>query len=144
MIAHEQEAAERVVAARGDFLAFCPYASAHPFEVIIAADTPCGQIDTLDDTRLETAAALLLEVLERLKTQLGYLAFNLEIATPPLHDADAQGLLEHTDAMFRFMIRIMPRLYRFGGFELSSQMMINPVAPEELENLEESMAVLYD
>ncbi len=135
MIAHEAAAQKRIVATQGDFWAFCPYAAAYPFETIIAARTLHGQIDTLDADALQDAAELLHAMLVRLKKQLGVMAFNLEIATPPLHDADAWGLLEQTDSMFPFMIRIMPRLYRFGGFEVSTQMLINPVAPEDAAKL---------
>lgn len=135
MLKHESSEQKRIVASEGDFTAFCPYASTYPFETIIAARSLQGQIDTLGMKHLQTVATLLQQVLERLKAQLGVMAFNLEIATPPLHDADAWGLLEHTDAMFPFMIRITPRLYRLGGFEVATQMMINPMAPEEAAKL---------
>jgi UDPglucose--hexose-1-phosphate uridylyltransferase len=130
IVEHEQSVGERIIGSTSDFTAFCPYASAYPFEVIIAAKTLRGQIDTLDDIHFEHLAPLLLQTLSKLERQLGCFAFNLEIATPPLHDDAKHGLLQQTDDIFRFMIRIMPRIYRFGGFELSTQIMINPMAPE--------------
>ena len=54
----------------------------------------------------------------------GDVSFNLWISTPPL------GVDANPSDAYRLMIRIMPRIYRFGGFEVSTQMMINPVEPE--------------
>lgn len=130
LLQSEEAAEDRIVAALNGFTAFCPYASAYPFEVLIASKSVRGQIDTLDEKQFEALAPLLKDVLKKLEGQLGCFDFNLEVSTPPLHEHGNLGLLERTDDMFRFMIRIMPRIYRHGGFELSSQTMINPVTPE--------------
>lgn len=128
---HEREAQDRVVAEQDGFIAYCPFASAYPFEVIVADTKGRGQIDTIDDAAKASAASMLQMVLKRLEKQLGCIAFNLEVSTPPLRDELQLGLLEHADAMFGLTFRIMPRIYRFGGFELSTQTIINPVTPEE-------------
>jgi len=135
MIGHEREARKRIILEEGGFTAFCPYASAYPFEVMIASEHRPGRIDTLDKKDFEALAPLLLEVLAGLKRELGGFAFNLEIATPPLHTPDGTDIPPLSDEMFRFSLRIQPRLYRRGGFELSTQMMINPVAPETAAKL---------
>jgi UDPglucose--hexose-1-phosphate uridylyltransferase len=41
----------------------------------------------------------------------------------------------HLKKYYRMTIRIMPRIYRLGGFELSTGMLINPVTPEEAAKL---------
>ncbi|MHC3994581.1 galactose-1-phosphate uridylyltransferase [Thiomicrolovo sp. ZZH C-3] len=135
IISHERQAGERIIAEQGGYTAYCPFASAYPFEVIIAPETLRGQIDTLAPKDFEALAPLLLEVLSKLERQLGCLAFNIEIVTPPFHHPDGAAPNATTDDMFRFMLRIQPRLYRHGGFELSTQMMINPVAPETAARL---------
>lgn len=130
-IQREEEAMERIVAIEGDFTAYCPYASAYPFEVMIGSKKTLGQMDTLSDERMKAFAPLLLKTLKTLKIQLGYLDFNLSITTPPLQEGTVeQGLLYHVDEVCRFTIRIMPRLYKHAGFEVSTGMMINPIAPE--------------
>lgn len=131
VILHEEENEERIVAKHGDFTAFCPFASAYPFEVMISSKKALGQIDTLSDSSMETLAPLLLSTLENLKTQLGCFSFNLVITTPPLQEGTVDhGLLSCVDGASRFAIRIMPRIYKHGGFEVSSGVIINPVLPE--------------
>lgn len=135
-LTREEDADERVVSKNGDFTAYCPYASAYPFEMIITSKSTLGQIDTLSDSAIAQVAPLLLSTLQSLKKQLGYLAFNLSISTPPLQEESAgYDILSHTDKMCRFAIRIMPRLYHLAGFELSTGMMINPVLPEQAAKL---------
>lgn len=131
VIMHEEENEERIVAKHGDFTAFCPFASAYPFEVMISSKKALGQIDTLSDSSMETLAPLLLGTLENLKTQLGCFAFNLVITTPPLQEGTVDHeLLSCVDEAYRFSIRIMPRIYKHGGFEVSTGIVINPVSPE--------------
>lgn len=131
ILAHEEEDGTRIVARAGDFTAYCPYASAYPFEVIISSKKALGQIDTLSDASIALVGPLLLSILRRLKQQLGCFDFNLSIATPPLQTASAgEELLSCVDAANRFAIRIMPRIFKYGGFEQSTGVMINPVSPE--------------
>ncbi|MDD2829490.1 MAG: UTP--glucose-1-phosphate uridylyltransferase [Sulfuricurvum sp.] len=124
IISYEEESLVRMVETHGAFSAFCPYASSYPFEVMISSKYHVGQIDTLNESDLDDLATLLGSVLLRLKSELNSFSFNLSISTPPLGE-DISLYEAH-----RLRIRIMPRLYRLGGFEMSSHMMINPVLPE--------------
>ncbi len=131
VLAHEEEDGERIVAQHGDFTAFCPYASAYPFEVIISSKKALGQIDTLSDASMASLAPLLLSVLKRLKQQMGCFDFNLAVSTPPLQEESVGNeLLSCVNAANRFSIRIMPRIFKYGGFEQSTGVIINPVSPE--------------
>ena len=131
VIAQEEVDAQRIIAKYGDFTAFCPYASAYPFEVMLSSKKALGQIDTLGDGSIEELAPLLLTVLKKLKGQLGCFDFNLSISTPPLQEGTFDhDLLACVDRAYRFAIRIMPRIYKYGGFEASTGMIINPVSPE--------------
>ncbi len=135
-IKYEEEDGQRIVANHGDFTAYCPYASAYPFEVMISSKKALGQIDTLSDSSMEALAPLLLSTLKKLKIQLGCFAFNLSIVTPPLQVNSVENeLLSSVDDACRFAIRIMPRIYKFGGFEVSTGVMINPVSPEDAAKL---------
>lgn len=130
-IEHEEGSGERIVASEGVFTAYCPYASAYPFEVMVASKEAVGQIDRLSDASIASLGTLVLEVLRRLKVQLGYFDFNLEVITPALQEGMVeQGLLHDVDGALRCAIRIMPRIYKHAGFEVSTEMAINPVAPE--------------
>ncbi len=130
-IQKEEEAKERIVAIEGDFTAYCPYASAYPFEVMISSKKALGQINSLSNESMKALAPLLLTTLKKLKTQLGCFDFNLSIATPPLQEGTVDhGLLHNVNEACRFSIRIMPRIYKHAGFELSTGIIINPVSPE--------------
>jgi len=124
IIRDEEDAEVRVIEQKGEFSAFCPFASSYPFEVMIGSKKCIGQIDTINDENIDDLASLLTSVLHRLNKQLKNFSFNLWISTPPLGE-NARECEAH-----RLFIRIMPRLYRFGGFEVNTQMMINPVKPE--------------
>ena len=124
IIINEEEAKVRMVESYGEFSAFCPYASSYPFEVIISSKKNIGQIDTIGNIHLEQLASLLFSVTQKMKNIHGDVSFNLWISTPPL---GIDALLCDSS---RLIIRIMPRIYRLGGFEVSTQMMINPVEPE--------------
>jgi UDPglucose--hexose-1-phosphate uridylyltransferase len=131
VLLHEEEDAQRIISSHGAFTAFCPYASAYPFEVMISSRKVLGQIDTLSKKSIDDVAPLLLSILKKMKRQLGCFDFNLSIVTPPLQKETVEhDLIAHTDDMCRFAIRIMPRIYRHGGFEVSTGMIINPVLPE--------------
>lgn len=135
-IIREEEAKERIVAIQGEFTAYCPYASAYPFEVMISSKKALGQIDTLQDETIADMAKLLIVMLKNIKKQLGCFSFNLSISTPPLQrNSTEYDILTDTDGMYRFSIRIMPRIYHLAGFEVSTGMMINPVTPEHAAKL---------
>jgi len=114
----------RMIESEGEFSAFCPYASGYPFEVMISSKKCVGEIDTLSDLSIDHLSTLLLSIIQKMRQQLGEFAFNLSISTPPL--GEDIGVCE----AHRLVIRILPRIYRFGGFEVSSEMLINPVEPE--------------
>lgn len=131
MLLQEEENAQGIIAKEGDFTAFCPYASAYPFEVMISSLKAVGQIDTLSEGSIAQLSSLLELILKKLKAQLGYFDFNLFISASPLQEGSLENdLLSCVDEALRFNIRIMPRIYRQGGFEVSTGIIINPVAPE--------------
>jgi len=130
LIDQEEHTLERIVAREGDFTLFCPYASAYPFEMMISSKNDHGQIDTISDSAIESVALLLMRAIKKLKLQMGYCHFNLWVATPPLRPEKIITDGSSVNEALRFAIRIMPRIYRHGGFESGSGMIINPVSPE--------------
>ena len=131
LIESEEENGSRIVAQNGDFTAFCPYASAYPFEIMISSKKALGTIDTLSKKSLKELAPLLLLTLQKLKIQLHTLHFNLIISTPPLQESSVgYDSFSCIDKSLRFSIRITPRIYKYGGFENSTGVIINPLSPE--------------
>lgn len=131
LVEEEKKDGSRVIASSGEFTAFCPYASSHPFEIMISSTKALGEIGTLSVDSLKDLAPLLLFVLKKLKKQLNHLNFNLIISTPPLQEhIFSQELINSMHEANRFYIQIIPRIYKYGGFEEESGILINPVAPE--------------
>lgn len=121
----------RIVTSSEHFTAFCPYASSHPFEIMISSRKALGEIDTLSDASIEELASLLLLVLKKLKKELKHLNFNLILSSPPLQENTFSEELLHSMAEAnRFYIQIIPRIFKYGGFEQETDILINPVAPE--------------
>jgi len=121
----------RIITQNEKFTAFCPYASAHPFEIMISSTEALGEIGNLSEKSMQSLAPLLLDVLQRLKKQLNSLDFNLIVSTAPLHENGFEKEFFHTlEQSSRFYIHIIPRIYKYGGFEHETGIFINPVAPE--------------
>lgn len=121
----------RIIEANGAFTAFCPYASSHPFEIMISSQEALGELDCLSDKSIQELAPLILSVLKRLQTQLNCLEFNLILSTPPLQPSSlGDDVFSSFREASRFYVRILPRIYKYGGFEQESEIFINPVAPE--------------
>ena len=132
LVKEELEAeVSRVITSSEHFTAFCPYASSHPFEIMISSQKALGEINTLSDESIEELAPLLLNVVKRLNKQLNCLDFNLMVSTPPLHESSlGHDLLASLHEASRFYIRIVPRIYHYGGFEQDTGIFVNPVTPE--------------
>ena len=136
IIAQEEHNQDRIIAQEGTFTAFCPYASAYPFEVMIAAKDAIGTLDRIDESHLEDLSKLLKIIFYKLRKQLGNFDFNMAVSIPPMQKHfDTDAFFNHIDEISRFSVHIMPRIYRHGGFELSTGMMINPVEPERSAKL---------
>jgi len=132
IIAQEQRDAKRIVMENDDFTAFCPYASAYPFEVMVASKENLGGIERMGSRHFQNLALLLKELMLRMYRQLGDFDFNISISVPPLQKVfQTESFFDDMEKISRFTLHITPRIYRHGGFEISTNTMINPVSPEE-------------
>lgn len=126
----------RIVDMVGDFVAFCPYASSFPFEVIIA---PTKNIATLSECSRKNVSGLskiINKVFKALKRELGDFDYNLYFHTPPLNtNFENEEYMPYLSENYRFYMRITPRIYGLGGFEISTGMAINSVLPQECARL---------
>lgn len=123
----------RWIVSNEGFGAYCPYGSGYAFEVMIVCEegTPFG---ALEPSQLSTLSAMIIQVMKAMRLQLGEVSYNLSFVTHPLHGEDERA--------FPAAVRIIPRIYRFGGFEVTAQSMINPVSPETAaERIKESIDV---
>ena len=82
-----------------------------------------ARFEEVSDEHLRSLAALLRSTLAGIEWALERPAYHLV-----LHSAPLTG---EADAAFHWHIEIVPRVTRFAGFEWSSGLHYNPVAPEE-------------
>ena len=131
IIENEKKSGERVIDENDDFMAYCPYASSFAFEVIIAPKRNISSLNHCSSKEVTNLSQMLESVFSKLHKQLGKFDYNLYFRLAPLNtNFENESFASSIEKNFRFNIRIIPRIYRIGGFELSSNMAINPVAPE--------------
>jgi UDPglucose--hexose-1-phosphate uridylyltransferase len=126
----EREAGVRVVAGDGDFVALCPYAARHAFEVWVMPTTHGAFFTRLGDAAAVTLARLLQRVLRLLGQATLGAPVNLSVQTAPNPDALGGPSTVGLEAFWHWRIELTPRTHRYGGFELGTGMVVNPTAPE--------------
>jgi len=118
----ERAAGLRIVLESPRLAAFAPYASRWPYETWLL---PCDletPFEALAPERLAELAVACQRLLRAIRRVEGELAFNLLLSTPPLRAAGA--------ARYPWHLELLPRFVQPGGFELTTELMINPVPPE--------------
>jgi UDPglucose--hexose-1-phosphate uridylyltransferase len=113
---------DRVVVENSDFVAFCPYASEYPFEMMIVAKEGLSRVEHIDKDELANLASILSISFKKLHSTIGEFDYNLFISMPPMEFGDEVG---------RLHIRITPRIYQYAGFEIDTNSAINPISPED-------------
>ncbi len=127
---------KRIVSQAGNFVAFCPYASNFPFEIMIIPKHNVESLERCSREDIANLAVIIGDTFEKLKSQLGDFDYNLYFRLAPLNsNFENDSYMSYINKNYRFSIRIIPRIYRMGGFELGTGMMINPVPPEECVTL---------
>ena len=136
-VENEKESKDkRVIEEIDNFIAYCPFASSFPFEVTIAPLKNISSLEHCNHGEISNLALMVKRVFEKLRAQLGQFDYNLYFRLPPLNkNFENEAYLSSIPENFRFSIHITPRIYRFGGFEISTNMAINPVPPEECSEL---------
>ncbi|TWT39498.1 galactose-1-phosphate uridylyltransferase [Blastopirellula retiformator] len=122
LIERELAAAERIVYADDEFVAFCPFASRVPLETWILPRRACSDFCGVDLARLEQLAQLTQRCLAQIEKALEFSAYNYLIHTSPF-DINAQDY-------YHWRLVILPRATTQAGFEWGTGMLVNPVPPE--------------
>jgi UDPglucose--hexose-1-phosphate uridylyltransferase len=117
LIAEEVRRGERIVAIDDEAVLIAPFASRLPFQLMLAPRKPRARFEDVG----ASGAALLHDGLSRLARRLGSSPpLNLWVRTAPRGAED-----------FCWRIDIMPRLTHLAGLELSTDLNLNIVAPED-------------
>ena len=131
-IVHEElHVGERIVYEDETFVAFTPYASSFAFEVMIAPKVQISSIEEISVIQKSNLSHALKEVYKALYGVLGEFDFNmLFFNAPPYRDHVRADYFHQMEQFFTFYIQITPRIYTLAGYELSTDMQINPITPE--------------
>jgi len=122
MLDRELAAADRIVVATPNFVAFCPYASRFGYEVWIAPRRHQPRFEDVEAGELGELSLLMRETIGRIERSAGQVAYNYFLHTQPF-DMPAY---DH----YHWHIEIIPRLTKVAGFEWSTGCFINPYSPE--------------
>lgn len=102
------------------FIAYCPYASQYPFEILIISKEQISSVHLCDDINLYSLSEAMQFCFSKLQNALGACDFNMLIKN---------GLVQDENNPNRLHIQILPRLYRLAGYELDTEIRINTFLP---------------
>jgi UDPglucose--hexose-1-phosphate uridylyltransferase len=119
----EKEEGVRVIQSTEHYLAVVPFAAEVPFEVIILPQRHAPHVVHVPAEERRDLAHMLRDVLRRLRAYCVNSPYNYFLRTPGRADGQAAPHLH-------WYLRVMPRTKQEAGFELSTDLRINPSSPE--------------
>jgi UDPglucose--hexose-1-phosphate uridylyltransferase len=123
MINHELKEKVRIVYENDDFIAFNFFAPRFPFETWIMPKKHESQFEETAKSSMESCAEAMTEVFKMIDKTLENPPINFYLHTLPTIHENSES--------YHWHIEIAPRVSRYGGFELSSDIIINTMPPEE-------------
>jgi UDPglucose--hexose-1-phosphate uridylyltransferase len=116
----EQEQRVRLVRETKDFLMVCPFASRMAFQVWIVPRDSAKPFWEISEEQREQVAELSQYYVDRIERLLGKPAYNWMLHQLPF----AHRATDH------WLIEIVPRVSKTAGYEMGTDIWVNPVAPE--------------
>ncbi len=111
---------DRVVEKTEHYSLICPYASRFAFQTWIVPNEGMSSFLTCSKSAMEELAFLIQQQVVRLESVLDEPAYNVLFHLPPYSDMETEP----------WFVEIFPRLTTPAGFELGTDIWVNPVAPE--------------
>lgn len=132
-IKFELKESKRVVYENGRFVAYCPYGSLYPFQVRIAPKQHHHDFSLISDDEIGDLAEILEYTVKKLHKALINPPFNLILHTcPPVRENPTDfAYFYGIQYLYHWHIEILPRMNTLAGFELGTDIYINPTLPEE-------------
>lgn len=124
IIRQETQEKERIVAENKYFLAFCPFVSRFPFEILIIPKRHSGYFCHMPQEEIPALAGMLKEIIAKMKIIFPNLCYNYIIHSAPINGPEAgmEG--------YHWHIEFMPKLTRVAGFEWGSGFYVVSTPPE--------------
>lgn len=123
MLKVEQENAHRIIYENDDFLVFTFFASRFPFEIWIVPKRHESRFELIEPEEQVTLADAMQQAMNKLNRTLNFPPFNYWIHTLPHNEDKAEDY-------YHWHMEIVPRVSKFGGYELGSGTIIDVVSPE--------------
>lgn len=129
----ELKEGKRVVYENQDFIAYCPYASLYPFQIRVAPKKHSHDFSSVTDDTLRQLSEVMQYAIRKLHKALINPPFNLVLYTapPPRRDFSQPNYYYGIEQFYHWHIEILPRITTLAGFELGTDIYINPTPPEE-------------
>jgi UDPglucose--hexose-1-phosphate uridylyltransferase len=125
VVRHEQVAGDRMVVTGARAVAFAPFASRVPYEVVVTPTFHGSGVEEADDDTLRSMAEVLSEALRRLDGALRHSPHRMWLRTAPWRGA------HESRPWYHWHIVISPVTQRLGALEESVHVHVNPVRPED-------------
>lgn len=130
MILYELRAQERVVLDTPDFLVSTPYASKMPFILHVLPKTHRASFQDITISERKELAAVMKTVFSRLYERMKNPAYNYYIHTLPFGGTGLTKSIDDSKSYHWHMV-VMPRVNVWAGFELGTDVYVNPMPPEK-------------
>jgi UDPglucose--hexose-1-phosphate uridylyltransferase len=118
----EQSVRSRMVWEDRELLAFTPWASHFPFEMMILPRRHAASMSDATDAELDRLAEALSGLLRAFLKVEPHASYNYFLHNAPIPASNAEG--------FHWHWHLAPRVIRPDGFELGDGISVNPVSPE--------------
>lgn len=120
LVQFEESDGKRMIASGKAWSVFCPLASRMPFQVWMVPRQERRSFTDCPREELDELARLTLLHVRRLEELLGEPGYNWLVHQPPFrHDPSGDWFIE-----------VVPRLAKSAGYELGTDIWVNPVSPE--------------
>ncbi|MBI4050231.1 MAG: galactose-1-phosphate uridylyltransferase [Candidatus Doudnabacteria bacterium] len=129
MIAYELAQDERIVIDTPYFLVLAPYASKMPFEMHILPKTHRSSFQDIPAAERQALAEVMKAVFSRLNNRMLNPAYNYYFHTLPFGEKIASKSFDDRQS-YHWHIVILPRVNIWAGFELGTEVYVNPMPPE--------------
>lgn len=125
MIDWEKSEKKRIIYENELFVAFCPFASRFPYQILIFPKVGDAHFDQITEEGEKCFAEAVSAVLKKIKTALDDPSYNFFIHTSP-----AKDVLPEIHEFYSWHMEILPKFSISGGFEIGTGIDINVVDPD--------------
>lgn len=132
IVRQESESRERVILETDHFLAWAPFASRFPYEMMVAPKAHSHDFAMADEETLTALGATVQHLLGRLKTVLRDPPYNFVLHTSPNTESEPRipNYWSTISKDYHWHLEIIPRVTPVAGFEWGTGFYINPMPPE--------------